>query len=221
MNANSPIRLLVCLGNPGRQYQNTRHNAGWMAADQILRDSPFPPVPATWQPDRGSLQWTGLGGHSVMLLKPATYMNLSGEAVAQTLDHLRLTPPEMLVLCDDLDLPEGTLRLRQRGSSGGHRGLASILQSLQTTDFPRLRIGIGRPQPGSGIPIVEWVLAPWVSVEENLPGDAIRAAVQATDLCLRHSLAEAMQAIARARGPRRTETKRSESQESTSCPSMN
>ncbi len=221
MNADKPLKLLVCLGNPGREYHNTRHNAGWMVGDRLLQGSPFPPPKTLWQPARGTLLWLGAGGRSILLLKPETYMNLSGEAVAETLDHFQLTPPEMLVLCDDLDLPEGALRLRQRGSSGGHRGLASILQSLQTRDFPRLRVGIGRPQPGSGISIVQWVLAPWVSVEPNLPDDALNAAAQITELCLRHSLPEAMRQIPRMGDPRRTETNRSKSQESSSCPSMN
>lgn len=173
-----PLKLLVCLGNPGREYQNTRHNAGWMTADRLLEEAGSKPVEASWQPSRGLLLWTRLAGRSILLLKPLTFMNLSGEAVAETLGHFRITPAEMLVVCDDLDIPEGSLRAKRKGSSGGHRGLESIIQNLQTTDFPRLRVGIGRPRPETGITIVDWVLAPWVSADQSLPRDAIRAAVQ-------------------------------------------
>lgn len=178
MDAEPALKLVVCLGNPGREYQGTRHNAGWMTAERILESSPFQPTDAFWQPAGGRLVWTGLGGRSVLLLLPQTYMNLSGEAVAETLAHFRITPSEMLAICDDLDLPEGSLRLRRNGSSGGHRGLASIMLNLQTTDFPRLRVGIGRPRPGSGTTIVEWVLSPWVSDVPDLPCNTTRNAAQ-------------------------------------------
>ncbi len=187
------LKLIACLGNPGRDYQQTRHNAGWLVGDEIMKASTTPATPSFWQPSNGTLQWTTCGSRSVLLLKPLTYMNLSGEAVAETLRHFRITPLEMLVICDDLDIPEGTLRLRLKGSSGGHRGLASIITNLQTTDFPRLRVGIGRPRPESGTTIVEWVLAPWVSADNSLPRDATRAAAQVTDTIARGFLQKAAQ----------------------------
>lgn len=216
-----PLKLLVCLGNPGREYQNTRHNAGWMAGDRILQNSPFPSSDAIWQPTQGRLFWTGAGLRSLLLLKPTAYMNRSGIAVAETLHHFRLTPSELLVICDDLDLPSGAFRLRQKGSSGGHRGLASIIQSLQSGNFPRLRLGIGRPQPGSGTSIVEWVLAPWVSDGNNLPGRVLDAAAQITADLTRMPFDGVLQKAAKMGDPRRTESNRSESQESKPCPSMN
>lgn len=200
------LKLVVCLGNPGREYQGTRHNAGWMTGDEILASSAFPPLASLWQPSNGLLTWTALGGRTLLLLKPLTYMNLSGKAVAEVLEHFRITPAEMLVICDDLDIPEGTLRLRRNGSSGGHRGLASIIQNLQTTDFPRLRVGIGRPRPESGTSIVEWVLAPWVSDGNTLPCEAIRNAVQVADDIARGSFERAAQEAGMA-GKHRTESK--------------
>ena len=167
MDSAAELKLLVGLGNPGMRYALTRHNAGWQVVDLVAATSRPQGNTALWQPGNGELRWLTIQGRSILLLKPLTYMNLSGEAVAVTLRHFHLSPKEMLVVSDDLDLPEGVLRLKAKGSSGGHRGLASIIQCLQTEEFPRLRVGIGRPQPGSGISIVDWVLAPWVSAEEN------------------------------------------------------
>ena len=169
MDATPEIKLLVALGNPGARYANTRHNAGWMIADMLLRESRPQPIHALWQPDNGELFWLTLAGRSCLLLKPLTFMNESGAAVAKVHDHFALAPREMLALSDDLDLPSGTLRLRRNGSNGGHRGLGSIIQHLQSSDFPRLRAGIGRPQPGSGTSIIDFVLAPWASADTELP----------------------------------------------------
>ena len=173
MKEPSRVKLVVCLGNPGERYARTRHNAGWMVGDELLRqfgtvDGRFSRT--IWQPAEGELFWLETAGRGCLLLKPHTFMNLSGTATAETAGHFRLSPREMLTVCDDLDLPEGRIRLRQRGSSGGHRGLASIIQCLQSEDFPRLRVGIGRPGPGSGTSIVDYVLAPWVSAsKEQIP----------------------------------------------------
>lgn len=157
------VKAIICLGNPGDEYRHTRHNAGWLVGDELLRNSFPEPSPALWQPPNGLVSWLSIGGRSCVLLKPMTYMNASGEAVWALRRHFRFSLQEMLVVSDDLDLPEGRLRLRAGGSAGGHRGLASIMQCLQSADFPRLRVGIGRPEPGSGVAIVDYVLAPWVA----------------------------------------------------------
>ena len=182
MDSTAELKLLVGLGNPGGRYALTRHNAGWQVADLVATASQPEATKTLWQPGNGELRWLTLQGRCLLLLKPLTYMNLSGEAVAVTLRHFHLSPKEMLVVSDDLDLPEGVLRLKAKGSSGGHRGLASIIQCLQTEDFPRLRVGIGRPQPGSGTPIVDWVLEPWVSAEENHASLALRKAAEVVQL---------------------------------------
>ena len=178
MDSTAELKLLVGLGNPGGRYALTRHNAGWQVADLVATASQPEATKTLWQPGNGELRWLTLQGRCLLLLKPLTYMNLSGEAVAPTVWHFQLSPREMLVVSDDLDLPEGRLRLKARGSSGGHRGLASIIQCLQTEDFPRLRVGIGRPQPGSGVPVIDWVLSHWVSAEDTPASEALRKAAE-------------------------------------------
>ena len=178
MDSTAQLKLIVGLGNPGGRYTLTRHNAGWQVVDLLLRHASPQAVKTIWQPSNGELYWLTTSPSPCLLLKPLTYMNLSGEAVAPTVWHFQLSPREMLVVSDDLDLPEGRLRLKARGSSGGHRGLASIIQCLQTEDFPRLRVGIGRPQPGSGVPVIDWVLSHWVSAEDTPASEALRKAAE-------------------------------------------
>lgn len=135
--------LVVGLGNPGPEYARTRHNIGFMAVD-YLADK----WGVNWQVDRkfqgsyGGFRQPCLG----YLLKPSTYMNNSGQSVRAVLDWFKLSPEQVLVIYDDMDLPLGKLRLRQSGSAGGHNGMKSIIAHLSTTNFPRLRLGIGRSQ---------------------------------------------------------------------------
>ncbi len=165
---NAVVKLVVCLGNPGAQYAPSRHNAGWMVADKLLASGQLLPLPEGLRPIRNGMLWNLRfeGGRTVLVLKPTTYMNASGEAVAALLQELPLSPRELLVVSDDLDRPNGTLRLRANGSAGGHRGLQSVIEALQSQDFPRLRLGIGRPGPEVDLSIVEYVLLPWVSAGE-------------------------------------------------------
>jgi PTH1 family peptidyl-tRNA hydrolase len=140
------VRLIVGLGNPGREYRETRHNAGYMLADRLA---------ARWKcswrsEDRFNAELAGgeFAGKRLWLAKPLTYMNASGEAV-EKIAHFYRTPAEkVLVLVDDADLPLGTLRMRPAGSSGGHHGLESVGSHLGTTEFPRLKLGIARPAQG-------------------------------------------------------------------------
>ncbi|MCE1253653.1 MAG: aminoacyl-tRNA hydrolase [Anaerolineae bacterium] len=136
--------LIVGLGNPGREYLETRHNVGFMAVDRLCQK---------WGVKPNRLQSKSLIAQAlvdedkVILVKPQTFMNLSGQAVAPLMRYYKLELSQILVIHDDLDLPLGTIRLRPSGGSGGQKGLASIIQQVGTQDFPRLRIGIGRP-PG-------------------------------------------------------------------------
>lgn len=140
------MKLLVGLGNPGPRYQNTRHNAGFWVIDEIRRRHRA-------VPGRGGAEFnlwrTTRSGVEVLLVQPTTYMNNSGAAVTASLERFDLSPEDMVVICDDLYLHLGTIRLRARGSDGGHRGLRSIVETLGTTDFPRLRMGIGPPDAGA------------------------------------------------------------------------
>lgn len=143
MNPNSTPLLIVGLGNPGAEYARTRHNIGFMAVD-YLADK----WGVSWQNDRKFQGWYGVLRQPCTgyLLKPNTYMNNSGQSVRAVLNWFKLAPDRVLVIYDDMDLPLGKLRLRQSGSAGGHNGMKSIIAHLGTTNFPRLRLGIGRSQ---------------------------------------------------------------------------
>jgi PTH1 family peptidyl-tRNA hydrolase len=138
-----PIRLIIGLGNPGREYDNTRHNAGYRWVDAIAARKK-----ARWSKESKFSGWTTRveeGGHDLRMLKPATYMNESGRSVAAVVRFYRIDPVAMLIVHDELDLPPGTVRLKKGGGTGGHNGLTDIVDALDTKDFWRLRIGIGHP----------------------------------------------------------------------------
>lgn len=167
--APEPCRLVVCLGNPGSRYAGTRHNVGWGVADRLLADGRGVSCACAF---REAELYALPGG--LHLLKPLTYMNASGLAADAVIRQLGLSPRELLVICDCLDLPVGRLRLRRRGSSGGQKGVESVIAALQSEDFPRLRIGIGRPEPGDEV--IDYVLSPWASAEQETMSAALSAA---------------------------------------------
>jgi PTH1 family peptidyl-tRNA hydrolase len=162
--AEPAIRMVVGLGNPGRRYTQTRHNIGFMVVDWLAAQA----AASAWRSDRrAEVTRIGVGGTGVLLVKPQTFMNASGEAVQALAAWHRVEPAAILVVTDDLDLPFGRVRLRPSGSAGGHNGLKSIIAQLGTTQFPRLRIGIGRPEVGDPI---DWVLSPFDPHEaQDLP----------------------------------------------------
>jgi PTH1 family peptidyl-tRNA hydrolase len=137
--------LVIGLGNPGKDYRLHRHNVGFMLADRLAADLG---LRFTRRKAKAWVASGGLSGRKLILAKPQTYMNLAGHSVAALVRFYRIDLPALLVICDDLDLARGVLRLRPEGGSAGHRGLRSIFVALGSQDFPRLRIGIGRP-PGS------------------------------------------------------------------------
>jgi PTH1 family peptidyl-tRNA hydrolase len=140
----SPKKIIVGLGNPGPRYARTLHNAGFLTVDTIAGSS------AKWKKWRSlaSLCIIEVEGVTVFLVKPSTYMNLSGKAVQPILRQMDLSPQDLLVIHDDMDLPSGKIRLRPGGGSGGHKGIQSIIDHLQSRDFARLRIGVERPPVG-------------------------------------------------------------------------
>jgi len=179
--------LIVGLGNPGREYRSTRHNAGYMVIDALCE---------TFSIRLARLQSKALVGtgiwdmKKIILAKPQTFMNLSGQSVSSLLRFYKIPLEQMLVIHDDLDLPVGTLRMRPGGGSPGQRGLTSIIEQLGTQEFPRLRIGIGRP-PGQMDP-ADYVLEDfWGSEKELLPQLFIRA-VDAVKDFLQYGLEHAM-----------------------------
>ncbi len=135
------MKLIIGLGNPGAQYERTRHNVGFHVVDHLATQQHW-----HWERKGRAMIASGtLENEKVVLVKPLTYMNNSGEAVNDLLHWYKLQPADLLVVCDDLDLPVGQVRLRPKGSAGGHNGVGSIIHYLHTNEFPRLRIGIGRP----------------------------------------------------------------------------
>lgn len=139
------MKLVVGLGNPGRKYEGTRHNVGYAVLAELARRHGRGGPRSGFQ---GELVEAGLGEAKVLLLSPTTYMNLSGASVQSAVSFFKLALEDLLVVCDDLNLPLGKIRVRARGSSGGQKGLEDIIQRLGTDEFARLRIGIGSPPEG-------------------------------------------------------------------------
>lgn len=141
------MKLVIGLGNPGSQYEHTRHNTGFRIVDKFAAKHGW-----KWSErlHRAILATGTIGPEKVVLAKPLTFMNLSGEAVGALVRWYKVQPEDILVVCDDLDLPVGKVRLRTKGSAGGQNGLDNIIHHLHTTEFPRLRLGIGRPNNSRG-----------------------------------------------------------------------
>lgn len=151
--------LIVGLGNPGRKYELTRHNAGFLALDYFADQQNFTLGQMKWQAEFCRVRY---GNFSLFLVKPQTYMNKSGEAVARFADFYKILPERILILHDDLDMQAGKIKVVTRGGAGGHNGIRSIISHLKTSSFARLKIGIGRPsqnEKGQGIPVDRYVLS--------------------------------------------------------------
>ena len=179
--------LLVGLGNPGREYRANRHNLGFMTIDQLSQDFS---VRLSRVQSKALVGIGVLDEHKVVLAKPQTFMNLSGQAVSALLRFYKIPLDRLLVIHDELDLPLGTLRLRPGGGSAGNRGLASIIEQLGTQEFPRLRIGIGHP-PGqmSG---ADYVLQNFPPAEQELLELVLKRAVEAAQVFVKSGLETAM-----------------------------
>ena len=182
--------LIIGLGNPGAEYEDTRHNAGFLAVDALLGKLGTSRLVSEVDRFGGRLHTVRFAGHQLKLLKPRTYMNESGRAVAAALRGLNLIPGQILVICDCMDLPVGRLRARSRGGDGGHRGLASIIGQLTTDEFPRLRIGIGRPPVGRAV--IDHVLSPWTTEERGVIDRVVQAAGDAVTMACRQGVEKMM-----------------------------
>jgi PTH1 family peptidyl-tRNA hydrolase len=187
-NANlSGERFLIAgLGNPGRQYAGNRHNFGFMAVDRFAQARG---VPLQRVQNQAIVGQTRLGESTVILAKPQTFMNLSGNSIAALMRFYKLPTSNLLVVYDELDLPLGTLRLREKGGAGGHNGMRSLIQHLGDT-FPRLRLGIGRP-PGQ-MPAAAYVLQDFGRDEAPLVDEILDTAVQAMDVFAAEGIQRAM-----------------------------
>lgn len=174
------MKLICGLGNPGEKYTKTRHNVGFRFIDAYAKAHDFPDFE-----EKGKYWITekGQGFKKVILLKPTTFMNLSGEAVQEVLQFYKIEPKDLLVVYDDVDLPLGTLRYRESGSAGTHNGMKSIIQCLATLDFPRLRIGIesrGETAPEQ-MPLDAFVLAPFTPEEGKILEESLTEAIKKAD----------------------------------------
>ncbi|WP_283729939.1 aminoacyl-tRNA hydrolase [Bacillus cereus] len=169
------MKLIVGLGNPGREYELTRHNIGFMAIDELAK---------RWNISLNEQKFKGVfgagfvNGEKVILLKPLTYMNLSGESIRPLMDYYKIDVEDFVVLYDDLDIPVGKLRLRMKGSAGGHNGVKSTISHLGTQEFQRIRMGIDRPK--NGMKVVDYVLGRFTS--EEIP-DVNHSIEKAADAC--------------------------------------
>ncbi len=149
-----PEFIVAGLGNPGREYEGTRHNAGFRALDFLAERLGAPVKESRFSALVGRAE---ISGHGVLLLKPQTYMNLSGRAVAEAANFYKIPPENIIVMCDDISFAPGHMRIRKKGSAGGHNGLKSIIESLGSDAFPRIKIGVGaKPSPDTDL--ASWVL---------------------------------------------------------------
>ena len=180
--------LLVCLGNPGTQYDNTRHNVGFMVADELAERLK---VPVQRLKFRALTNTVTIGGQKVLLMKPVTYMNLSGESVHESVSFYKIPPPRVLVVSDDVALPPGKLRIRKNGSAGGHNGLKSLIQHLGTDQFPRVRIGVGE-KPHPDYDMADWVLGKFQGEDKKAVEAAVKRAADAVECLIREGPDRAM-----------------------------
>ncbi len=188
-HASGPVEwLIVGLGNPGKKYIDTRHNAGWHVLDTIVRDNPG--LRFDEKRSKGLIARGELAGVKVALVKPQTYMNLSGEAVGPIARFYKVPPERVLVVFDDLDTPAATLRLRKKGGAGGNNGMRSVIRHLGTQEFPRIRVGIGRP-PGQ-MPGKAFVLQKFKPAEWEAMVTTCERAVEAIQLILTDGMDNAM-----------------------------
>ena len=172
-----PTWLIVCLGNPGAKYANTRHNAGFMAADVLERKYN---VKINKIKFKALTAVVDIGGQAALLMKPQTYMNLSGEAVGEAARFYKIEPDHIIVISDEMSLAAGKMRIRRKGSAGGHNGLKNIIAHLGTDTFPRIRIGVGAPATGDDHEeVVDWVIGSVPKAELKLIEETAAKAAEA------------------------------------------
>ena len=167
--------LIAGLGNPGDRYANTRHNVGFRVTELLERELNTRCTRARFHALCGLGSWQGTG---ILLLRPQTFMNLSGQAVAEAAHFYRIPPERCLIIFDDISLPPGRLRVRRDGSAGGHNGVKSIIASLGSQDFPRVKVGVGA-KPHPDYDLADWVLSTFSAQEKQALEPALRRAAEA------------------------------------------
>ncbi|MBQ8724356.1 MAG: aminoacyl-tRNA hydrolase [Oscillospiraceae bacterium] len=180
--------IIAGLGNPGMTYANTRHNAGFMALEQLAKSNSIDVKTMRFKSDCGD---GNVGGERCLLMKPATFMNLSGEAISQAAAFYKIPPERIVIMYDDISLPPGKLRIRRKGSAGGHNGMKSIIALLGTDEFPRVRIGVGA-KPNPDYDLADWVLSKFTEDDMKNLTPALENAAKAAELIVQGKIDEAM-----------------------------
>ena len=180
--------LLVGLGNPGKQYENTRHNAGFMAVERIAEKHHTEIKRLKF---KGLVGECSLAGKKVLLLKPSTFMNLSGQSVKEAMAFYKLPPERVIVLYDDINLEPGKLRIRRKGSDGGHNGMKNIIYLSGSDQFPRIRLGVGK-KPHPDYNLADWVLSRFTPQEQKDLSLALDNAAAAAELMVAGNTDKAM-----------------------------
>jgi peptidyl-tRNA hydrolase, PTH1 family len=181
------MKLIVGLGNPGKQYEKTRHNIGFHVIDKLSEELDIKLDQAKF---KGIFGMGMIDGEKVFLLKPLTYMNLSGESIRAIMDYYQINNEDLIVIYDDLDLPVGKIRLRQKGSAGGHNGIKSTIAHIGTQDFNRIRVGIDRPK--NGMSVVDYVLGRFTKSEEEMMTGVIDKCAEACKQSLKQPFLQVM-----------------------------
>ncbi|MBE6062564.1 MAG: aminoacyl-tRNA hydrolase [Clostridium butyricum] len=177
--------LIVGLGNPGLQYENTRHNIGFKVIDNIAKEYN---IEINRQKFKGIYGEGFINNEKVILLKPSTYMNLSGESIREVVDFYKLTCEQIVVIYDDISLDVGRLRIREKGSAGGHNGIKSIISHLGTDVFPRIKVGVGQPN----VDLVNYVLGKFTDKEMEVLSESIDASTKAVSEIIKENIKTAM-----------------------------
>lgn len=180
------MKLIVGLGNPGKEYERTRHNVGFMVLDAL---ADVFDVSINTQKFNGEYIKFKYKGEDIILLKPLTYMNNSGESVIQIMNFFKIDVEDLIVIYDDMDMPTGKLRLRQSGSAGGHNGMKSIIQHVGTQNFKRIRVGIDKH---ALIPVVDYVLGRFSKEQQPLINEGIENATKAIQMIIEKDFVAAM-----------------------------
>ena len=180
--------LLVCLGNPGKEYANTRHNMGFLTVDLLAEQLN---VKLNKVKFKSAYNIVRFGGQKCLVMKPQTYMNLSGEAVREAAQFYKIPADHVLVIYDDVSLPVGKLRVRPTGSAGGHNGIKNIIAHLGTQEFPRIKIGTGAPS-GGGAEMIDWVIGVPSQAERKILVESFETAIKAAEDIIENGCQKAM-----------------------------